>query len=737
MLGRTAVECKILGFENMLRMIFLISCSIIGCKFTKNFRTPSREKAAIKIATINGKLYLKNPNNQEFFISSCNEANACYQDYFSTELYPLGASKKVKLTLCKHEKSILNCSKNPRTLEISKNTKEISPATQASSFSMVEQNNRFRSKSAALGLYYSLTELSSGLSSCGIKKSDKMLESINKITDLGPIRGGEATALLFSEGIISPEKITFQLAGSLQQLQASENPMKKNIRITYVDFKEPAPNRSWQDFFSRNFWKSMIDDFSYHSALMIERIDPQTGKATLVRYISFPDGNDLKLDMNVNYAASEIRRMPLPNISDAAYLEFEDWFRNQNIARVPDNKLDNLKRARRRLKTSFGNKMDLSDSALINLTKSKANRALLNQAVTNYERIYSKQIELGSLTRDAEKNADMIKKTQAEIIQLRNQANTWYEGWDDYRKWVSTNPEAQLKTQVQNQLKEYLSLEHQTFQASKPLSADTKAFTIEKRNQALNAIREAMLIPSNIDLEKFGFNFEDPWKLSSPEEIFEKYHGFSPNDSERFHDLVQRNSLLIEKSIPNLQKDNFYLNRLDLDTYGKGWTEMGDYFKDIYGEYNTSITEFYSKTKAYGTTYTLKSNCACAVARSLNQLYDTSNFKPKFSGITTPKRLVNRVEHFNKIHSEKAKPPLSSGVGKITATAVGAGLSAIVAIAFYDQYQKNFGLTASKNESVCVKGVLQEFYSNTDSLLPQLSFTDFRSNLFEYLESMQ
>lgn len=507
--------------------------------------------------------------------------------------------------------------------------------------------------------------------------------------------------------------------GAQLALAGVEANATRDIRVTYIDFVIPSGSDfkmpKFRDLLKMKMsdWKKLVADYITsdplnrgHAAVLMERFEG--GKWVVARYLSWPSGNSLAVDLDPRselYADRFQVRTPLPNIGQDQLDAFEEWIRQTEYFER-DGKAGNLAEKRKQKKIEIGMAMKASPDESRGISEG-TNRKLLDEAIKRQYQIedLTKQIDELKKQRDVHTEGDGKEKNKAKIdvidkklsvlegqkvdLQLKNQR--WFAEWSVYKKFAVQRP-ANL-AEVETKLVEYLGLEVETDRLKKPLTDEARAKLVATQQESLKRIKDLLMLPDDFDLAKkiarVNKGIEDGF-LRDPVDIFKEAHGFDFSDGGKWVEFFEKNREALGQKLrarsdatsnkdlaeairligePQLRPSRDFLLRIMQPEF-KSYLESSDALLNKPEKYGKTISEIWN-------------NCSHAAAKALNVVYGTDAFLKPTDPHMTPSKLKDRVEAFNaEIQRRKiAGEPLEGGKVRGVATAAVIGVVTSVATA--------------------------------------------------------
>ena len=469
-----------------------------------------------------------------------------------------------------------------------------------------------------------------------------------------------------------------------------------------------------------------------HSALIIEKKNTQ-GIWAPVRYVSWPHENELTYDY-WNYRDSKTNKITVGMINEDQFFNFEKWFKKQPYYYWGDEvKSDELADDRLSAKKKIRKLLGISDDQMRELNRDRLSRKLVKKSVR--ARIENERIkeELAQLNNNKAENPDDLKRItllKKNLADNNKFLENWYKEWKTFRnlKVVFDTPTV---TAIQNAFNDYLDEEVKTEKYKQEISSPVlREEALKQQNSSELKIKSVLLIPASVELDRIGFNTDNPAEIVQASELAKRYHGIDFSSPEKWNQFVDENYERFDAAwfSDPLFKSKINLSQDKLKEIGfKGYIELENIrLEENIKVYNNSVAFLHASITPYGRNSGVhQRNCVCAVVESLDTLFETNYFTSKKRRWTTPNDVAQTVEKFNNKNNNFVVGKKSIGLG-ILAAAAGVG-------AFYS-YQ-NLKLALSQDEkfdSKCVYNERKRFFDIFDAIFEQANYNRTKLNLLKY-----
>ena len=256
--------------------------------------------------------------------------------------------------------------------------------------------------------------------------------------------------------------------------------------------------------------------------------------------------------------------------------------------------------------------------------------------------------------------------------EIEKRMNNWFKEWNIYKSYISNvNNTSHVDALFHLSIDAQLEIK----QLSKPVSQQEMVDLNKILQEQKITIKNLLRLPIDTDFESASFNWETPWEIKKSEDMlldiypelntkkgwdsFVTAHGreiYSKLKNYQSKFLVDNNKLLIPRAreidatLLNIPRKKVIeeLKKMGLHGFQKNYMDV------IESNFNETVNRInFKPTKHLSDFSFYQNNCSCAVARSLDNLYEGNRFFKKGDMIMAPGIVERRAKEFSKKHFDK------------------------------------------------------------------------------------
>ncbi len=714
-------------FTKIPLFVLLLSQAFSSCKHKTGLNNPTNDPTIKNSVESNGESFpsLQLNGNSGFYVRVCDANNECFTDLIDQTTYsPQGLNPgtyQVEIYKCESSGSNFSCNNKIAETSIVQAPYH-SPDLQ--NYLAKKLDIQVKQKQAAYSLFTLLDQHKGQVKTCIGSQSletnnpyQAYLTKMDLLLKQDPIVAINGLAIAFNNDSML-NSANLLNAPSQDGLGLVTYTARNNVRV--ILFSEFPPGttgiQSYQGV-------AASDRKPSYSSLRLEKRNPD-GTWTLYREISSSDINPA-----IQRAVRPRREIELPALTEADLVRFETWARKQAFIRPPNSEIDQELARRAFWVSRIAGFLIQTPDDIKQRFQEPHNRKVLADAIQRRKDIADKQAYLDEVIAFIDGGRTGLEDIRRSLVTSLASLNAADQIW--FRTLSFYDGALPGVGQLENGLNNYLDAE---FNIDRLKVNQGRALELLRiKNVNLHTIRSLLLLPPNIDLERYAFNFASPWELLPLDDIFIKYHGFDPRDPAAW--LHFRTTHQAEM-----------LKQLDLSYRYTQWRPTDEAYRDIDSgtaftweqyrdrllspclvDYSNAVKELHSKGEVLPSTDTKLSSSA--IADSLKVLYRNEAFRAGGEAVSAGV-LEQRAQALS-----EGRPLKGNMVVQIIGTLTAIGTIGAVSAVSYEASKKLLNLSDTNTNTTiddCIEQAKEQFYKNSEPVFEQLKAYDFFQRILDY-----